>query len=172
LTRILGIDPGSRITGYGVIDVEGVRAAHLASGRIVPVGEGIGARLRAIFEGVREVLETHRPQEIAIEDVFVARNAGSALKLGQARGVALLAGVLGDLPLYEYTPATVKQALTGHGRADKGQIQHMVRLLLTLAQPPGEDAADALAVALCHAHSRATLARLPGDRRYRGGRLR
>jgi crossover junction endodeoxyribonuclease RuvC len=172
LTRILGIDPGSRVTGYGVIEVEGVRAAHLASGRIVPAGEGVALRLRAIFEGVREVLDTHRPEEVAIEDVFVARNASSALKLGQARGVALLAGVLGGLPLYEYTPATVKKAITGHGRADKGQIQHMVRLLLTLPRPPPEDAADALAVALCHAHSRATLAHLPGDRRYRSGRLR
>ena len=172
MTRILGIDPGSRITGYGVIDTDGARTVHRASGRIVPPGSGLDERLRSIFEGVRQVVDEHRPEELAVEDVFVARNASSALKLGQARGAAILAGVLQGLPLFEYPPARVKQAITGQGRADKGQVQHMVRLLLGLAEAPPEDVSDALAVALCHAHSRATLARLPEARGWRAGRLR
>jgi crossover junction endodeoxyribonuclease RuvC len=172
LTRILGIDPGSRVTGYGIIDTDGVRTAHRASGRIVPADTGVEARLRAIFEGLRSVLAEHRPEEVAIEDVFVARNAASALKLGQARAAALLPGVLEGLPLFEYTPARVKQAVTGHGRAEKGQVQQMVRVLLRLPEALPEDVSDALAVALCHAHTRTTLGRLPEARRYRAGRLR
>jgi crossover junction endodeoxyribonuclease RuvC len=172
LTRILGIDPGSRVTGYGVVETDGTRTVHLAGGRIVPQGESLGERLRGVFEGIRRVLEEHAPQEVAVEDVFVARNASSALKLGQARAAAVLPAVLDGLPLYEYTPARVKQAVTGHGRADKAQVQHMVRLLLGLAEALPEDVADGLAVALCHAHTRTTLARLPVAAGYRAGRLR
>lgn len=172
MTRILGIDPGSRVTGFGVVDSDGQRTVHLASGRIVLRDGDLGERLRRIFEGVREVIDRHRPEEVAIEDVFVSRNAGSALKLGQARGSALLASVLDGLPLFEYPPARVKQALTGQGRAEKGQVQHMVRLLLGLGETLPEDVSDALAVALCHAHTRTTLARLPATRGWRAGRLR
>ena len=172
MTRILGIDPGSRVTGFGVVDSDGQRSVHLASGRIVPREGDLGERLRWLFEGIRGVVDEHGPEEVAIEDVFVARNAGSALKLGQARGAALLAGVLGGLPLFEYPPARVKQALTGHGRAEKGQVQHMVRLILGLDEAMPEDVSDALAVALCHAHTRTTLARLPATRGWRAGRLR
>jgi len=160
VTRILGIDPGSRVTGFGVIDSESNQSVYVASG-CVRVREGnLADRLRIIFEGITDVVGTHRPDEIAVEQVFVKRNVASALKLGQARGAALVAGVRASLPIFEYTPAQVKQAIAGKGNADKIQIQHMVRLLLQLSTSPPEDAADALAIAICHGHTGQTLARL------------
>ncbi len=160
-TRILGIDPGSRVTGYGVIEAVPAGSRHVASGCIRVAGDDMVERLRRIVEGLREVTERHAPSELAIERVFVSRNAESALKLGQARGAALVA--VPGIPVFEYAATKVKQATTGSGKASKSQIQHMVRVLLSLPETPRTDEADALAVALCHAHTRGTLARLrPG----------
>ena len=170
MTRILGIDPGSRITGYGVIDIEGQHLHHVASGCIRTGEAELADRLRVIFEGVSGLIREQQPAEFAIERVFVNRNADSALKLGQARGAALVAGVTQALPVFEYSATQVKQALVGRGHADKVQIQHMVRVLLALSAEPQEDAADALAVAICHGHTRASLNRMNGVRGQRGGR--
>ena len=156
MTRILGIDPGSRVTGYGVIETDGVRSRHLASGCIRTTAGDFPARLGEIFHGVREVLVEWQPQQVAVEQVFVSRNAASALKLGQARGAAISAIVTLDLQVFEYTPAAVKQGLVGNGRAEKEQVQHMVRVILGLQGKMALDESDALAVALCHAHSHAT----------------
>ena len=161
-SRILGIDPGSRITGYGVIEATSSGSRHLASGGIRVIGEGVAERLRFIVDALREVADRYAPGELAIERVFVSRNAESALKLGQARGAALVA--VPGLPVFEYAATRVKQAMTGSGRATKEQVQHMVRVLLSLPETPRPDAADALAVALCHAHSRAALGRRPPGR--------
>ena len=156
--RILGIDPGSRVTGYGVIEAVPAGNRHVASGCIRVAGEDMTERLRRIVEGLRDVSERYAPSELAIERVFVARNAESALKLGQARGAALVA--VPHIPVFEYAATRVKQATTGSGKASKAQVQHMVRVLLSLPEAPRTDEADALAVALCHAHSRELLARL------------
>ena len=156
MTRILGIDPGSRVTGYGVIETDGVRSRHLASGCIRTTAGDFPARLGEIFHGVREVLVEWQPQQVAVEQVFVSRNAASALKLGQARGAAISAIVTLDLQVFEYTPAAVKQGLVGNGRAEKEQVQHMVRVILGMQGKMALDESDALAVALCHAHSHAT----------------
>lgn len=160
MTRILGIDPGSRITGYGVIDSDGRSSRHIASGRIRTESSDFPQRLGEIFSGIREVIDSHSPAQVAIEQVFVSKNASSALKLGQARGAAIAAAVTVELPVYEYTPRLVKQALVGSGAADKEQVQHMIRIFLSLQGKMGLDESDALAIALCHAHSHATLARL------------
>jgi len=160
--RILGIDPGSRITGFGIIERVGNRSVYVASGCLrVGAGEFTG-RLKTIFEELREVVATYRPTEVAIERVFMHRNPDSALKLGQARGAALCAVLLDDLPVSEYTPAEIKLATVGTGRADKAQIQHMVQALLKLPAAPQADAADALAVALCHIHTAQTLVHMAG----------
>jgi len=158
-TRIIGIDPGSRITGFGVIDYERDHARHIASGCIRVQGDDLAARLACIYEGIGRVLELESPVELAVERVFLHRNAASALKLGQARGAALMAGVVRGLPLYEYTATQIKQSVTGRGHAAKHQIQHMVKVLLCLSEPPTSDAADALAVAICHGHVSGTLRR-------------
>jgi crossover junction endodeoxyribonuclease RuvC len=157
VTRILGIDPGARYTGYGVIDLDGRRERYVACGRIVSIEGAMASRLNRIFCSISELLQQYAPDEAAIEDTFVNRvNAASALVLGQARGAALCALGVGALPVSEYGPSQVKQAVTGSGRADKAQIQQMVRLLLKLDAAPVSDAADALAVALTHARVRAT----------------
>lgn len=157
-TRIIGVDPGSRSTGYGVVDAVGTRLVHVASGR-VRAGDGDWpGRLRRIFEELGGTLDAHVPQEFAIEKVFMHRNPASALKLGQARGVAILAASMRSLPVHEYSPNEVKQAVTGKGHASKEQIQYMTRILLALSEPPQSDQADALAVAICHAHLRTTIA--------------
>ena len=157
--RIIGVDPGSRSTGYGVVDTDGTRLVHVASG-FVRTGEGGWSdRLRRIFEDLGAIIDIHTPGEFVIEKVFVHRNVSSALKLGQARGAAILAGATRALPVYEYSPNEVKQAVTGRGHATKEQIQHMTRVLLALREPSQADEADALAVAICHAHVRATAAR-------------
>ena len=155
-TRVLGIDPGSRVTGYGVIETDGVRSRHLGSGCIRTAAGDFPARLGEIFHGIRAVLLEWQPHEVAIEQVFVSRNASSALKLGQARGAAISAIVTQDLPVFEYTPAAVKQGLVGNGRAEKEQVQHMVRVVLGMQGRMVLDESDALAIALCHAHSEAT----------------
>ena len=152
--RVLGIDPGSRATGWGIIDGDGRRSVHVASG-VLKLGDGdLGPRLRLIFDGISRLIVEFRPTEIAIERVFVARNADSALKLGQARGAAICAALADGLPLAEYAPREVKLAVVGTGGASKEQVQHMMRIILKLDAPPQADQADALAVAVCHAHSR------------------
>jgi crossover junction endodeoxyribonuclease RuvC len=159
--RILGIDPGSLVTGFGLIDSDGRRSVHVHSGCIRVKGEDLVVRLGRIFEQVSELVETHRPEVLAIEQVFVSRNPSSALKLGQARGAAICAGVRHGLPVAEYSPTAIKQSVVGTGAAGKEQVQHMITVILGLDTPPQADAADALAVALCHAHTRTTLGQLP-----------
>jgi crossover junction endodeoxyribonuclease RuvC len=157
LTRVLGIDPGSRITGYGVIDIDGSRLRYVASGSIRTTQGEFPERLGEIYDGVLVLIQTHAPQEVAVEEVFLARNANSALKLGQARGAALAAVVSNGLQVNEYAARRVKQAVTGTGGATKQQVQHMVRVLLNLEAAPAGDAADALAIAICHINTRTPL---------------
>jgi crossover junction endodeoxyribonuclease RuvC len=172
MTRILGIDPGSRITGYGIIEAERGRSTYVASGCVRIEAEALPERLKIIFDAVGELVSRYDPEEMAIESVFVRHNADSALKLGQARGAAICAGVNRALAVSEYSPREVKQAIVGRGGAAKEQVQHMVRALLGLSDTPQADAADALAVALCHGNTRHGLVRLPGVTGKRGGRLR
>lgn len=151
--RILGIDPGSRVTGYGVIDRQGSSLNFVTCGvvrtpnKCTPAG-----RLKIIYDGICEVIVREEPEVAAVEDLFVALNPKSALKLGQARGVAVLAAAQHGLEVHDYTPLMVKQAVVGYGQADKHQVQQMVRVLLKLTSSPSQDAADALAVAICHAN--------------------
>jgi crossover junction endodeoxyribonuclease RuvC len=151
--RVLGIDPGSRLTGYGIVDVARNRVSYLASGCIRTQGHALPARLGDIYHSVGELIRQYQPDEFAIENVFLARNAQSALKLGQARGVAIAAAVAADLPIYEYAARQVKLAIVGTGRANKEQVQHMVQVLLDLSGVPQADAADALAIAVCHVNT-------------------
>ncbi|MDI3259782.1 MAG: crossover junction endodeoxyribonuclease RuvC [Sinobacteraceae bacterium] len=162
--RILGIDPGSRSTGYGVIELDGQRSHCLAHGCIRCEGANLPERLLKILRDLEAVIREFSPSEAAVEQVFVRRNVASSLILGQARGAAICALAAAELPLAEYAPAQIKSALVGHGRAEKPQIQHMVKVLLSLRTAPSADAADALAVALCHAHLRRAPQR-PGARR-------
>src|SRR5258705_5367976 len=150
--RILGIDPGLRITGFGIIEKNGANIVYVASGCIKSGGADLPGRLKTILENLREVIGKHRPQQIAIEKVFVNVNPASTLALGQARGTAICAAVDAGLPVSEYTALQVKQAVVGNGHASKEQVQHMVKRLLSLAGEPSADAADALACAICHAH--------------------
>lgn len=157
MIRALGIDPGSRATGYGVVEMVGNRLVHVANGTIrAPSGATLAERLAGIHKGLAEVVSLYGPSEVGIESIFQSRNARSALLLGHARGVALLAAELAGLPLVEYTPMQVKAAVVGYGRAEKHQVQEMVRRLLVLPQEPGSDAADALAVAICHLQTNRT----------------
>lgn len=152
--RILGIDPGSRITGYGVIRKEGNRLVHLDNGAIfTDSASDFPGRLQRIFTGISDIISRYAPDVVAVEDIFFANNVQSALKLGQARGAAIVAGVNAGLPVHEYTALQVKQAVVGHGRAAKEQVQQMVRVLLGLPEIAQADASDALAVAICHANS-------------------
>lgn len=151
MARILGIDPGSRFTGFGLIDTRRGGAQYVESG-IIRVDPGpLDARLACIFSGVRELIAEFAPATVSIENVFMHRNAASALKLGQARGAAIVAAAVAGVPVAEYTPAEIKLSIVGHGRASKAQIEFMVGRLLGLATLPRADAADALAGALCHA---------------------
>lgn len=151
--RVLGIDPGSRVTGFGVVQVlRNGRLNYIASG-CVRAGRGeLPVRLKAVYDGVAEVITTYQPAVLAIEKVFMARNADSALKLGQARGAALCAAVNHTIAVAEYTALQIKRAVVGRGVAEKRQVQHMVKALLELNAAPPTDAADALACAICHAH--------------------
>jgi len=148
---ILGIDPGSRITGYGIIEIDGQIQRYITSGCIRTQSKAIPGRLHEIHQGLQEILTTHNPTEAAIEQVFVKINVNSALKLGQARGAAIVAIAEKKIPIAEYAARKVKQSIVGTGSASKEQIQHMVRHLLNLNGTPQVDAADALAIALCHA---------------------
>ena len=171
-TRILGIDPGLRKTGFGIIDTLGSQLRYVASG-CIKSGEGsLPERLKIILDGVREVVATYRPDQVAVEIVFVNVNPQSTLLLGQARGAAICGAVSCDLPVAEYTALQVKQAVVGHGKAAKEQVCHMVERLLALDASPSPDAADALACAICHAHGSSGLAAVAGvGTRKRGGRL-
>jgi len=160
--RILGIDPGSRLTGYGVVETAGDRIAWVQHGAIRTDGEDFPARLAQIYAGIGEVLATWQPQEVAIERVFVHRNADSALKLGHARSAAICATFAYTVSLYEYAPRAVKQAVTGLGGADKVQVARMVGMLLGLKGELQPDAADALAIAICHSNSRRLNTRVAG----------
>lgn len=152
--RILGIDPGSLFTGYGVVDHDGCKLTHVTSGCIRIGDKPFPERLQQIFFAVRALVGEFRPVELAIEQAFVHKNADSALKLGQARAAAICATLESALPVFEYTPRAVKQAVVGKGAASKEQVQHMMRILLGLRGELQPDSADALAVAVCHAHSR------------------
>ena len=171
-TRILGIDPGLRNTGFGVIDTLGSQLRYVASG-VIRSGEGsLPERLKVILDGVRQVIATYQPDQVAIEIVFVNVNPQSTLLLGQARGAAICGAVSCDLPVAEYTALQVKQSVVGYGKAHKEQVQHMVQRLLALDASPGPDAADALACAICHAHGSRGLGALPGvGTRRRAGRI-
>jgi len=158
---VLGIDPGTAITGYGIV-CGGAKVEPVAYGVITtPAGLALPLRLQQIYDELTALISTHHPKTAAVEELFFARNARTALSVGHARGVILLALAQAGLPIYEYTPLQVKQAITGYGLAGKEQMQQMVRLLLNLdALPQPDDAADALAVAICHAHSLSMLSRL------------
>jgi crossover junction endodeoxyribonuclease RuvC len=153
--RILGIDPGSRITGYGLIDSQGNRLRHIDNGIIAtnPTAP-LADRLKVIYEGINRVIGEFAPEAVAIEQVFLAKNPQAALVLGHARGTAMVAAVNAGLPVYEYSALQVKSAVVGYGRAGKPQVQQMVKALLNLPEIAQEDAADALGVAICHANSR------------------
>lgn len=168
---ILGIDPGSLKTGFGLINALGPRYEYVASGVIrLPKAE-LPERLHVIFESLIEVIEEYSPQEMAIESVFMSKSAGSAIKLGQARGAAIVAATSSGLPVAEYEAKKVKQSVVGSGGADKTQVQHMVKHLLKLSATPQEDAADALAVAMCHANTQQHLIAIADGKRFRRGRM-
>jgi crossover junction endodeoxyribonuclease RuvC len=150
--RILGVDPGLRVTGFGIIEKNGSRLAYVTSGCVRSGAGDLSARLKTILDGLAEVIAANQPQQVAIEKVFVNVNPQSTLALGQARGTAICAAVLAGLPVAEYTALQVKQSVVGKGHAAKGQVQNMVRRLLSLPGDPSPDAADALACAICHAH--------------------
>jgi crossover junction endodeoxyribonuclease RuvC len=164
--RILGLDPGSRRTGFAVIECRGGKLHAVAHGCLNVASAAPMTRLRLIFEGLAALMREHAPAEVAVERVFVSRNVDSALRLGQARGAALCA-IPAGVPLFEYAPRAVKLAVVGSGAAEKFQVAHMIRALLALSELPGADAADALAVAVCHAHARRlhALARAGGGSR-------
>jgi len=152
---ILGIDPGTRFTGYGLIQREKNKVRHIDNGIIIPKAKDpLPRRLQEIFQKISSLLKEFKPAEVALEDVFVAKNVRSSLKLGHARGVVMLAASLTNLPLFEYTPAEVKKAVASYGHATKEQMQKMVKLHLNLKEVAAEDATDALAVALCHAQTK------------------
>jgi crossover junction endodeoxyribonuclease RuvC len=170
--RILGIDPGLRVTGFGVIDKSGQQLAYVTSGRIKTPDGDLALRLKTILEALGEVIADSRPAQVALEKVFVNVNPTSTLLLGQARGTAICAAVLHGLPVAEYTALQVKQAVVGNGHAQKQQVQDMVRRLLRLTGNPSADAADALACAICHAHGGQGLGRLAtAGYRMKRGRL-
>lgn len=172
MTRILGIDPGLRVTGFGVLDKAGQKLAYVTSGCIKTAQGDLAARLKTILDGLAEVIMQCRPEQIALEKVFVNANPQSTLLLGQARGTAICAAVMHDLPIAEYTALQVKQAVVGNGHAEKDQVQEMVKRLLNLGGKPSPDASDALACAICHAHGGQGLGRLAtAGYRVRRGRL-
>ncbi|BDM64110.1 crossover junction endodeoxyribonuclease RuvC [Shewanella sp. NFH-SH190041] len=162
MTIILGVDPGSRITGYGVIQCQGRHQLYLGSGCIRTSSTELPARLKQIFDGISEIIRQYQPEQFAIEKVFMAKNADSALKLGQARGAAIVAATVAGLPVAEYSPTQIKNAVVGTGRAEKAQVQHMITHLLKLPASPQADAADALSIALCHYHTCQSLAAMGG----------
>lgn len=168
---ILGIDPGSRKCGYGLVNAEGNRLEYLACGVIRLEKLEFPDRMQAIFDNLSTVIAEYHPQAAAIEEVFMGKSASSALKLGHARGVAMVACTSQQVEVHEYATRKIKLAVVGTGAAEKSQMQHMIKVLLKLSDVPGEDAADALSVAVCHAHTRHTLVRMAGVRSSRRGRL-
>lgn len=179
MALILGIDPGSRVTGYGIIKAVGNHQEYVASGCIrTTAKETLAERLDIIFQGVTQIINEYVPRELAIERIFMSRSAESALKLGHARGVAMVAAVNQGLPVFEYEARKIKQAVVGSGAASKSQIQHMVMTLLKLPSCPQEDAADALAIAICHVNTQHNLAKMSNSsttvidtNRFRRGRF-
>jgi len=172
LIRIMGIDPGLRVTGFGIVEKKGSILTYIGSGCIRTVPGPLALRLKTILEGLAEIISYYQPMQVAIEKVFVNVNPQSTLLLGQARGAALCAAVLKDLPVSEYTALQVKQAVVGNGHAQKEQVQAMVKRLLQLTGSPGADASDALACAICHAHGGQGLGKLAtAGYRVRRGRL-
>ena len=170
---VLGIDPGSRITGYGIISAEGSKLIYIDSGCIrTEAARDLSEKLDMICRGIDQIIRLHHPTEVGIEQVFMARNADSALKLGQARGAAIVACTLNKLPVHEYSARQVKQAVVGTGAAEKTQVQSMICRLLGLSKAPQADAADALGVAVCHTHMAQGMIRMAGARKVRRGRLR
>lgn len=170
-TRIIGIDPGSRCTGFGVIDSDGLRHHYVTSGHIKIKGDELPERLGMIFNEVSAIIKQWQPQTMGVEQVFVNKNVDSALKLGQARGAAICAGVNAQLTVGEYTPRAIKKAVVGNGSADKEQVQQMMKLLLKLDFVPQSDEADGLAIAVCHA-SHMHVESLGISSKVRGGRWR
>lgn len=160
MARILGIDPGSRLTGFGVIDETATGYQYIASGCLRIKGDDFPLRLKQIFAGISDIVEEYQPTEMAIEQVFMHKNADSALKLGQARGAAICAVQLFDIPVFEYAARQVKQAVVGKGSADKLQVQQMVKILLGITGELQIDASDALGISLCHANFQQTQRRL------------
>jgi len=169
---ILGIDPGSRITGYGLINSVANKLEYIHCGCVKTSSASLPERLKIIFTEICQVIEEYSPQQAAVEDVFMGKNAASALKLGQARGSAMVACLSYDLPVAEYSARKVKQAVVGSGGADKLQVQHMVKALLAISDNIAEDAADALAVAICHANTEASLIRMAGAKSFSRKRFR
>ncbi len=158
--RILGIDPGSRLTGYGIIEESGRSFKYIASGSIRIEADYFPDRLKQIFDGIVQIVDMYHPEQMAIEQVFMHKNADSALKLGQARGAAICAVQTRGLPVFEYAARQVKQAVVGKGSADKLQVQHMVKILLSIQGALQIDASDALGIAICHTHYQKTALRL------------
>jgi len=171
LTKILGIDPGSIKAGYGIIESKGNHTKHIENGVIKVKGETLAEKLKIINIQITAIIKKFQPDEIAIEKVFMHRNADSALKLGQARGAAITACAMNEIALFEYSANQVKKACVGKGHATKEQVQHMIKILLCLEEIPLTDAADALAIAICHANSREGLLRMQGVSGMRYGRL-
>lgn len=167
---ILGIDPGSRVTGYGVVRMDGLRARYIDSGCIRVADMEIPERLKHIFEQLSMVVSTYQPDHAAIEKIFMSRNPDSALKLGQARGSAIVACALMELQVFEYSATQIKQAVVGRGHADKQQVQHMIKALLCMPEIPPADAADALACALCHGNTQYGLKGIKASKFVRRGR--
>jgi crossover junction endodeoxyribonuclease RuvC len=167
--RILGIDPGSRLTGFGVLDCVEDCTTYVASGAVKTIEGEFKDRIKQIFESINAIVGEYRPEVVAIESVFIAKNAGSALKLGHARSAAICATFEFNLDVYEYAPREIKQAVVGTGSATKEQVQHMVRAMLELDGVPSPDAADALATALCHANQRRLHATLRSGKLAAGG---
>ncbi len=163
---ILGIDPGSRVTGYGLINSVGNKLEYIHCGCVTTKSTSQPERLKTIFQEICQVIEEYAPQQAAVEEVFMGKNPSSALKLGQARGSAMVACLSHDLPVAEYSARKVKQAVVGAGGADKLQVQHMVKALLRISDTIAEDAADALAVAICHANTEASLIRMAGAKSF------
>ena len=171
MALILGIDPGSVKTGFGIIQSLGGQYDYVTSGVIRLPNAPLPERLQIIFSGIRDIIEEYCPQEAAVEQVFMSKSAGSALKLGQARGAAIVAATSHQLPVAEYEARKVKQSVVGKGAADKVQVQHMVKILLNLSATPQQDAADALAVALCHGNTQRQMIAMSRAKGFRRGRM-
>ena len=172
MAMILGIDPGSRVTGFGLIKSDGDKIEYIDCGCVRTNSENMRTRLKTIFDELYSVIQKHGPEEVAIEEVFMGKNAGSALKLGQARGVAMAACLANDLPISEYSARKVKQSVVGTGAATKLQVKRMVKMMLTIDENIAEDSADALAIAICHVNTQSRLSKIPGAKSFSKNRLR